>query len=198
MAMLRLDLPGLVLYSGAMAAGEHHGAPVTILDVWEAVGAHEGGRISDAELEELERNACPGFGACTGHFTANTMAVAVDFLGLGPIGLGSVTAMDPAKAAAGEAAGRLALDVIERGLRPTDIVTREALENAIVGVTGTGGSGGYAERVAVDAAGLIAVPEELGMDEAVALLADGRTAISLLARSNNERAKQLLKELIDK
>jgi dihydroxy-acid dehydratase len=140
MAMLRLDLPGLVLYSGAMAAGEHHGAPVTILDVWEAVGAHEGGRISDAELDELERNACPGFGACTGHFTANTMAVAVDFLGLGPIGLGSVTAMDPAKAAAGEAAGRLALDVIERGLRPTDIVTRKALENAIVGVTGTGGS----------------------------------------------------------
>ncbi len=140
MAMLRLDLPGLVLYSGAMAAGEHHGAQVTILDVWEAVGAHEGGRISDAELDELERNACPGFGACTGHFTANTMAVAVDFLGLGPIGLGSITATDPAKAAAGVAAGRLVLDVIERGLRPKDIVTREALENAIVGVTGTGGS----------------------------------------------------------
>jgi len=140
MAMLRLDLPGLVLYSGAMAAGEHEGAAVTILDVWEAVGAHEGGRISDAELDALERSACPGFGACTGHFTANTMAVAVDFLGLGPIGLGSITAMDPAKAEAGEAAGRLALDVIERGLRPKDIVTREALENAIVGVAGTGGS----------------------------------------------------------
>ena len=140
MAMLRLDVPGLVLYSGAMAAGEHHGEPVTILDVWEAVGAHEGGRISDAELDELERNACPGFGACTGHFTANTMAVAFDFLGLGPVGLGSITATDPAKAAAGVAAGRLVLDVIERGLRPKDIVTREALENAIVGVTGTGGS----------------------------------------------------------
>src|SRR5438034_1013784 len=105
-----------------------------------AVGAHEGGRISDAELDELERNACPGFGACTGHFTANTMAVAFDFLGLGPVGLGSITATDPAKAAAGVAAGRLVLDVIERGLRPKDIVTREALENAIVGVTGTGGS----------------------------------------------------------
>jgi dihydroxy-acid dehydratase len=112
MAMLRLDLPGLVLYSGAMAAGEHDGVPVTILDVWEAVGAHEGGRISDAELDALEWSACPGFGACTGHFTANTMAVAVDFLGLG-----SITAMDPAKAGAGEAAGRLVLDVIECGLR---------------------------------------------------------------------------------
>ena len=160
MAMLRLDLPGLVLYSGAMAAGEYNGGAVTILDVWEAVGAHEGGRISDAELDELERNACPGFGACTGHFTANTMAVAVDFLGLGPIGLGSVTAMDPAKAAAGEAAGRLALDVIARGLRPTDLVTREALENAIVGVTGTGGSTNSVLH-------LLAIADEAGVELAL-------------------------------
>ena len=140
MAMLRLDVPGLLLYSGAMTPGLHRGAPVTILDVWEAVGAHEGGRISDEELDALERSACPGFGACTGHFTANTMAVAVDFLGLGPIGLGSITAMDPAKAEAAEAAGRLVLDVIERDVRPSSLVTRDALENAIVGITGTGGS----------------------------------------------------------
>ena len=140
MAMVRLDLPSLLLYSGAMAAGEHRGASVTIQDVWEAVGAHEAGRISDAELDALERDACPGFGACTGHFTANTMAVAVDFLGLGPIGLGSVPAMDPAKAEAGRAAGRLVLDVIARDVRPSHIVTRDALENAIVGVAGTGGS----------------------------------------------------------
>src|SRR5438105_908652 len=117
MAMVRLDLPALLLYSGAMAAGEHRGASVTIQDVWEAVGAHEAGRISDAELDALERDACPGFGACTGHFTANTMAVAVDFLGLGPIGLGSITATDPAKAAAGVAAGRPVPARIERGLR---------------------------------------------------------------------------------
>jgi dihydroxy-acid dehydratase len=140
MAMVRLDLPSLVLYSGAMAPGVHHGAPVTIQDVWEGVGAHEAGRISDEELDALERAACPGFGACTGHFTANTMAVAVDFLGLGPIGLGSITATDPAKAEAGRAAGRLVLDVIARDLRPSTIVTRAALENAIVGVAGTGGS----------------------------------------------------------
>ena len=105
MGLLRLDVPGLILYSGAMAAGSHRGAPVTIQDVWEAVGAHEGGRIDDEELEQLERDACPGFGACTGHFTANTMAVAIDFLGLGPIGLGSVPAADPAKGDAAEAAG---------------------------------------------------------------------------------------------
>jgi len=160
MAMLRLDLPGLVLYSGAMAAGEHDGVPVTILDVWEAVGAHEGGRMSDAELDALERDACPGFGACTGHFTANTMAVAVDFLGLGPIGLGSITAMDPAKAEAGEAAGRLVLDVIERGLRPRDIVNRNALENAIVGVAGTGGSTNSVLH-------LLAIADEAGVELAL-------------------------------
>jgi dihydroxy-acid dehydratase len=140
MAMLRLDVPGLVLYSGAMAAGSLDGTTVTIQDVWEAVGAHEGGRISDEQLAAIELNACPGFGACTGHFTANTMATAVDFLGLGPIGLGSVPATDPAKPAAGDAAGRLALDVVARGVRPRSLVTREAFENAIVGVAGTGGS----------------------------------------------------------
>jgi dihydroxy-acid dehydratase len=140
MAMLRLDVPGLILYSGAMAPGTHRGVQVTIQDVWEGVGAHEGGLITDEELLALERDACPGYGACTGHFTANTMAVAIDFLGLGPIGLGSVPAADPAKAEAGEAAGRLVLDVIERDARPSSLVTKAALENAIVGVTGTGGS----------------------------------------------------------
>ena len=130
---------------------------MTILDVWEAVGAHEGGVISDEELDAIERHACPGFGACTGHFTANTMAVAVDFLGLGPIGLGSITAMDPAKAEAAEAAGRLVLDVIERDVRPRSLVTRAALENAIVGVTGTGGSTNGVLH-------LLAIADEAGVD----------------------------------
>ncbi len=140
MGLLRLDVPGLILYSGAMAAGSHRGAPVTIQDVWEAVGAHESGRIDDDALEQLERDACPGHGACTGHFTANTMAVAVDFLGLGPIGLGSVPAADPGKGDAAEAAGVLVLDLIARDVRPSALVTRSSLENAIVGITGTGGS----------------------------------------------------------
>ncbi|HEX7525508.1 MAG TPA: dihydroxy-acid dehydratase, partial [Gaiellaceae bacterium] len=112
MALLRLDVPALVLYSGAMAIGSYKNAPVTIQDVWEAVGAHEAGQISDDELDALERVACPGMGACTGHFTANTMAVAIDFLGLGPAGLGGVTATDPAKPDAAVAAGRMVLDVI--------------------------------------------------------------------------------------
>src|SRR5256714_8271569 len=115
MALLRLDLPGLVLYSGAMAPGEHNGTQITIQNVWEGVGAHEAGAISDEELDALERHACPGAGACTGHFTANTMATAVDFLGLGPIGLGSVPATDADKATAGEAARRPAPHAIERG-----------------------------------------------------------------------------------
>ena len=140
MAMVRLDVPGLILCSGAMAVGSHRGKPVTIQNVWEAVGAHEAGQLSDEELAELERDACPGIGSCTGHFTASTMAVAVDFLGLGPVGLGGITATDPAKPAAAEQAGRLVLDVIARGARPSEFVTAAGIRNAIVGVAGTGGS----------------------------------------------------------
>jgi len=160
MALLRLDVPGLVLYSGAMAPGAHNGKAVTIQDVWEAVGAHEAGQISDDELDALERDACPGFGACQGHFTANTMAAAVDFLGLGPIGLGGIPATDPAKPEAAEAAGRLALEVVARGIRPSEIVTREAIENAIVGVAGTGGSTNSVLH-------LMAFADELGIDLAL-------------------------------
>ena len=140
MAMVRLDVPGLILCSGAMAVGSHRGKPVTIQNVWEAVGAHEAGQLTDEELAELERDACPGIGSCTGHFTASTMAVAVDFLGLGPVGLGGITATDPAKPAAAEQAGRLILDVIARGARPSPFVTAAGIRNAIVGVAGTGGS----------------------------------------------------------
>jgi dihydroxy-acid dehydratase len=140
MALVRLDVPGLVFCSGAMAVGSHRGKPVTIQNVWEAVGAHEAGQLTDDELAELEGDACPGIGSCTGHFTASTMAVAVDFLGLGPIGLGGITATDPAKPAAAEQAGRLMLDVIARGARPSSFVTAAGIRNAIVGVAGTGGS----------------------------------------------------------
>jgi dihydroxy-acid dehydratase len=140
MALVRLDVAGFVLYSGAMASGSHGGAEVTIKEVWEAVGAFEAGRVSAEELAALERDACPGIGACAGQFTANTMAVAIDFLGLAPAGLGGVPAADPEKAASAEAAGRLILDVIARDARPSTLVTRAALANAIVGVAGTGGS----------------------------------------------------------
>ena len=157
MAMLRLDVPGLVLYSGAMAPGCTMARRVTILDVWEAVGAHEGRRHLRRGARRDRAPRLPRVRRLHGHFTANTMAVAVDFLGLGPIGLGSITAMDPAKAGAAETAGRLVLDVIDRDVRPRSLVTRAALENAIVGVTGTGGSTNGVLH-------LLAIADEAGVD----------------------------------
>jgi dihydroxy-acid dehydratase len=140
MALVRLDVPALILYSGAMMPGVLGARRLTVQDVWEAVGAHEAGRIDDAELAEIERHACPGAGTCAGQFTANTMATAIDFLGLAPVGLGGIPAVDPSKPAAAERAGALALDLVARGLRPSQLLTRAALCNAIVGVAGTGGS----------------------------------------------------------
>jgi dihydroxy-acid dehydratase len=140
MALVRLDIPGFLFYSGAAAAGSHQGRTVTIKDVWEGVGAFEAGAISRAELTELERDACPGIGACAGQFTANTMAVAADFLGLAPAGAGGLLATDPAKPRSAEAAGRLALEVVGRDARPSSFMTRRSFANAIVGVAGTGGS----------------------------------------------------------
>ena len=140
MALARLDIPGLVLYGGSIAPGRFAGRDVTIQDVFEAVGAHAAGRLSDAELCEIEEKACPGAGACGGQFTANTMATACEFLGLAPMGSGDVPAVGGDKAAVAEKAGELVMDVLARGLRPSRIVTRESLENAIAAVATTGGS----------------------------------------------------------
>src|SRR5262249_56804067 len=114
--------------------------PVSVRNLVEAVGAHAGGKISDADLKELEDVACPGAGACGGQFTANTMAMALEFVGLSPMGSASVAAVDPEKDRVGEDAGRLVMDLLRRGLRPRQIVTRGALENAIAGVNATGGA----------------------------------------------------------
>jgi dihydroxy-acid dehydratase len=140
MALCRLDLPGLVLYNGSIAPGHWRGRDVTIQDMFEAVGSHAVGELSDEELHSLEDVACPGAGACGGQFTANTMATAIDFLGISPAGLSGIPATDPAKGAAAEQAGRLVVDLVRRDLRPRAIVTREALENAITSVAATGGS----------------------------------------------------------
>jgi dihydroxy-acid dehydratase len=140
MALARLDIPGLILYGGSIAPGRFAGRDVTIQDVFEAVGAHAAGRMSDADLCEIEDKACPGAGACGGQFTANTMATACEFLGLAPMGSGDVPAVDSAKEAVAEKAGALVMDVLKRGLRPSRIVTRESLENAIASVAATGGS----------------------------------------------------------
>jgi dihydroxy-acid dehydratase len=140
MALARLNIPGLILYGGSIAPGSFEGHPVTIQDVYEAIGAHARGKMSDEKLKELECSACPGAGACGGQFTANTMALVCEFLGLAPMGISSVPATDAGKAHAGELAGRLALDLLRKGTMPSKIITKDAIENAIAGVAATGGS----------------------------------------------------------
>jgi dihydroxy-acid dehydratase len=140
MALARLDIPGLILYGGSIAPGRVGGRNVTIQDVYEAIGAHASGKLSDAGLCEMEDRACPGAGACGGQFTANTMATAVEFLGLAEFGSGDVPAGDPKKHDVARRAGALIMDVLRAGRRPSQIVTRQALENAIASVAATGGS----------------------------------------------------------
>src|SRR3954452_4555604 len=140
MALARLDIPGLVLYGGSIAPGRFQGRDVTIQDVFEAVGAHDAGKMTDADFDDLERHACPGAGACGGMFTANTMATVCETLGISPFGSASVPADDQQKAAIARTAGALVVDVLKRGLRPRQILTKEAIENAIAAVAATGGS----------------------------------------------------------
>jgi dihydroxy-acid dehydratase len=140
LALARLDVPGLVLYNGSIAPGRFRGRDVTIQDVFEAVGAHAAGTMTAADVHELEGVACPGAGACGGQFTANTMALAVEFLGISPAGLNDIPALDAAKPAAAEQAGRLVLELVRDDTRPSAIITRDALENAIAAIAATGGS----------------------------------------------------------
>ncbi|RAQ97508.1 dihydroxy-acid dehydratase [Thermogemmatispora tikiterensis] len=140
MALIRLNVPGLVLYGGSIAPGKFRGQDVTILDVFEAIGATAAGRMSETDLHELENVACPGPGACGGQYTANTMAMALEFLGLSPLGTASVGATDPRKEQVAERCGRLVVEMLHRGLTPRDILTRKSFENAIAGVAASGGS----------------------------------------------------------
>jgi dihydroxy-acid dehydratase len=140
MALCRLDIPGLVLYNGSIAPGRWRGRDVTLQDVYEAVGEHAVGVLSGDDLRSLEDVACPGAGACGGQFTANTMATAIDVLGISPLGLSGIPATDPAKEDAAEEAGRLAVEAVRADLRPREVVTRASLENAIAAVAATGGS----------------------------------------------------------
>ena len=140
MAVARLDIPALILYGGSIAPGRFEEHDVTIQDVFEAVGAHAAGRMTDAALCTLEEHACPGAGACGGQFTANTMATACEFLGLAPMGSGDVPATDPAKAEVARRAGALVMDVLKHNRRPSQILVPHAIENAIAAVAATGGS----------------------------------------------------------
>jgi dihydroxy-acid dehydratase len=140
MALARLNIPGLVLYGGSIAPGKFEGRSVTIQDVYEAIGSHSHGDMSDARLKALEETACPGAGACGGQFTANTMALVCEFLGIAPMGLSSVPATDAGKAHAGHRAGELVMDLLRGDVTPSKIITKAAIENAIAGVAATGGS----------------------------------------------------------
>jgi dihydroxy-acid dehydratase len=158
MALARLDIPGLMLYGGSIAPGHLHigadGKPlpgnvpestgkeidITIQQVFEAIGSHAAGRITDAQLEAVEASACPGPGACGGQFTANTMAMAGEFLGISPIQLTGVPAMSPEKHEASKQAGRLVMDLARSGLTPRQIMTRQSIDNAIAAVCASGGS----------------------------------------------------------
>ena len=140
MALARMNLPGIVLYGGTIAAGSYRGKDVTIQDVYEAIGANVAGKMSDAELKELEDVACPGAGACGGQYTANTMSTVMEMIGLSPMGFNSVPAMDAQKDQVSFDCGKIVMNVLQKDLKPRDILTREAFENAIASVAATGGS----------------------------------------------------------
>ena len=140
LALARLDIPGLALYSGSIDPGVLDGRDVTIQDVFEGVGQHAAGTITDEQLTAIEEAACPGAGACGAQYTANTMAMVLEFLGIAPMGSGSVGATDPRKNRVGFEAGQLVMDVLRRGLRPSEILTRKAIENGIACAAATGGS----------------------------------------------------------
>ncbi|MBI2833536.1 MAG: dihydroxy-acid dehydratase, partial [Acidobacteria bacterium] len=194
MALARLDVPGLVLYGGSIAPGHVAGRDVTIQDVFEAVGAVAAGRMSDADLRDIENHACPGAGACGGQFTANTMAMACEFLGIAPMGLGEVPAVSSEKDGAARLAGRLAIDLIASQLRPRQVITRKSLEDAITVVAATGGSTNAVLHLLAIAAEA-EVPLELSdfdrINRRVPILADlkpaGRFMATDLARAGGGR-----------
>jgi dihydroxy-acid dehydratase len=157
MALGRLDIPGLMLYGGSIAPGRFHSQNVTIQDVFEAVGTHARGKMSDADLEELELNACPGAGACGGQFTANTMSMVGEFLGISPMGANSVPAGTVEKQQVARRCGQLVMDLVRRDVRPSQILTRKALENAIASVAASGGSTNAVLH-------LLAIASEIGID----------------------------------
>jgi dihydroxy-acid dehydratase len=140
MALVRLNVPSLILYGGSIAPGKLDGKDLTIVDIYEAIGAHAAGTISDERLQAIEDHAIPGAGACGGQYTANTMAMIMEFIGLSPVGSASPGATDPRKSQKGYEAGKIVMDLLRRGVRPRDLLTREAFENAIAAAAGSGGS----------------------------------------------------------
>ena len=157
MALGRLDIPSVVFYTGSIVPGLYRGREVSIGDVYEAIGAYTAGKMTAEELHELESVACPAAGACGGQFTANTMSTMVDFLGLTPLGANGIPALNGAKAEAAYEIGKLAVDVVRSDRRPSQIVTKEAVENAAAAIAGTGGSTNGVLH-------LVAIAREFGID----------------------------------
>jgi dihydroxy-acid dehydratase len=160
MALCRLDLPSVMLYGGSIMPGLYHGERVTIQEVFEAVGAFSAGRITEDELTELEDVASPGAGACGGQFTANTMAMAFEVLGISPSGFSMVPAEAATKAEVARDAGALVMEVLKQGLRPSQIITRESLENAIAAIACSGGSTNGVLH-------LLAIAKEMGIEVSI-------------------------------
>jgi dihydroxy-acid dehydratase len=140
MALARLDVPSLMLYGGPIAPGRFEGRDVTIQDVFEAVGAHAAGKMTESDLRVLEDHACPGAGSCGGQYTANTMATAIAFLGMSPMGANEVPATDPRKDDVARACGKAVMRLVQKDLRPRSFITRESIENAIASAAATAGS----------------------------------------------------------
>ena len=201
MALARLNLPSLMLYGGSIMPGRFQAHDVTIQDVFEAVGAHAAGKMSDAELKDLEDHACPGAGACGGQFTANTMSIAFEFLGISPMGYNGVPAMDPWKDDVAFACGQMVMELLKKDLRPKQIMTRKAMDNAIAAVATTGGSTNavlHLLAVAREAGVTLSIDDFDAINRRVPLLADlkpgGRfTAADLYAAGRTTLvAKRLL------
>jgi dihydroxy-acid dehydratase len=157
MALARLQIPGVVLYTGSIAPGRFRGRDVAAGDVYEAIGAYAAGDITAAELHELESVACPGAGACGGQYTANTMSAILEFLGLSPAGMNGIPALSRRKKHAAYEVGKIVMDLVRRDVRPSLMITREALDNAAASVVATGGSTNGVLH-------LIAIARELGID----------------------------------
>jgi dihydroxy-acid dehydratase len=157
MGLIRLGIPGIVLYGGTIMPGKYRGQNITIQQVFEAIGKHSAGQIDDVELKEIEDCACPGPGACGGQFTANTMATALEFLGVSAMGTASVPAVDEAKREVGRHVGELTMRALQEGRRPQDVLTRKSFENAIASVAATGGSTNAVLH-------LLALADEAGVD----------------------------------
>ena len=159
-ALARLDRPGVLLYGGSIMAGMFRGRQVAVGDIYEAIGAAAAGKISDADLAELEQVACPGAGACGGQYTANTMSMVMEVIGLSPVGFNSIPATDPKKQPAAKSMGRVVMNALEEDLRPSRILTRRAFDNAIAAVAASGGSTNAVLH-------LLALAREVGVDLAI-------------------------------